>query len=87
MTDEGYRRGESFAWESAEDLTAASVEGLRGDLARLVQEERDLASRLELVRGRIALARAALAGRGLATVGTEELARVLLGEERKRGEY
>lgn len=81
-----------MSWESSRDVTALSEDCLRRDLALLAQEERELAARLELVRGRIALVKAGLAGRGLATLEAGELARVLLGEardenERGRGEF
>ena len=59
---------------------------MRRDLERLAEEERVLGFRAEVVRGRMNLIRAELAGRGLATLSTEELARVLLDEERGRGE-
>lgn len=89
MVGDGFPRGEAFDGEVdfAMDLTSASDEGLRRELARLAGEERELAGRLELVRGRILLARSELAGRGLATVPAEELARVLLGEEPGRASW
>ena len=77
-------RDGGFDWEGAGDLTGLPEEVLRGELAALADEERALAYRLEVLRGRMALARAELAGRGLASVSSEELARVLLGE-RGRG--
>lgn len=77
-------RDGGFDWEAAGDLTVSAEGDLRGELAALKEEERELGYRLEVLRGRIALVRAELAGRGLASVPAEELARVLLGE-RGRG--
>lgn len=69
-----------FDWESSEDLTALPEPELRGLLARVVEEERLAAYRHEILRGRAHLIRAELAGRGVAALPPEELARVLLGE-------
>jgi hypothetical protein len=70
-----------FDWESAEDFTALPEPELRELLARVSEEERLAAYRHELLRGRANLIRAELAGRGVAALPAEELARVLLGEE------
>jgi anti-sigma-K factor RsiG len=83
MSEHGGTRGEtgSFDWESAEDLTALSEEELRDTLGGLVEEERAVSYRRELLRGRINLMRAELVRRGSVAPSPEELARVLLGEE------
>lgn len=80
--DQNPRDG-GFDWEAAGDLTALPESDLRGELAALAGEERGLGYRLEVLRGRISLLRAELAGRGLASVPAEELACVLLGERRR----
>ena len=71
----------AFDWEGTEDLTALSEEDLKGRLGMLVEEERAVSYRLEILRGRIDLIRAELVGRRGAVLSPEELARVLLGEE------
>ena len=81
MSDHG-AAGE-FDWEGAEDLTALSEEELKGRLGGLVEEERAVSYRLEVLRGRIDLIRAELVGRGAVALSTEELVRVLLDEERR----
>jgi hypothetical protein len=83
MCKHGGSRGETggFDWESAEDLTALSDEELRERLGGLVEEERAVSYRRELLRGRIDLMRAELVRRGSLTPSAQELARVLLGEE------
>ncbi len=72
-----------FDWEGAEDLTALSEEELKRRLERLVEEERAVSYRLEILRGRIDLIRAELVGRGAVVLSPEELVRVLLDEERR----
>jgi hypothetical protein len=80
MGEPGVVRGEGFDWEGAEDLTALSEEELRGRLVELVEEERSISFRRRIVQGRIDLIRAELVGRGVAALGPEALARVLMGE-------
>jgi hypothetical protein len=80
MGEAGVVRGEGFDWEGAEDLTALSEEELRGRLEELVEEERSISFRRRIVQGRIDLIRAELVGRGVAALGPEALARVLMGE-------
>ena len=70
-----------FDWEGAEDFTALCEEELKGRLGVLVEEERAVSYRLEVLRGRIGLIRAELVGRGAAALSPEELVRVLLEEE------
>ena len=74
-----------FDWESSEDLTALPEPELRGLLSRVVEEERLAAYRREVLRGRANLIRAELAGRGVAALPPEELAKVLLGEAGEGG--
>jgi len=81
MSDHG-AAGE-FDWEGAEDLTALSEEELKGRLGGLVEEERAVSYRLEVLRGRMDLIRAELVGRGAVALSPEELVRVLLDEERR----
>ena len=81
MSDTRHTPASGFDWGSAEDLTGLSEPDLRGLLARVVEEERAAAFRLEVLRGRANLIRAELAGRGISSLSSEELARVLLGEE------
>ena len=76
MEDSGALRG--FDWEGAKDITALSEGDLRGVLRVLTREERAVSYRLCILRGRMDLVRAQLAGRGLAS--PEDLARVLLGD-------
>ena len=73
-------RGEGFDWEGAEDLTALSEEELRRRLEELVEEERSISYRLQVLQGRIGLIRAELVERGVAALAPEALARVLMGE-------
>jgi hypothetical protein len=68
-----------FDWEGAEDFTALSEEELKSRLGVLVEEERAVSYRLEVLRGRMDLIRAELVGRG--AVSPEELVRVLLEED------
>ena len=70
-----------FDWEGTEDLTALSEEELKGRLGGLVEEERAVSYRLEILRGRIDLIRAELVGRGAVALSPEELVRALLDEE------
>ena len=76
MEDSGALRG--FDWEGAKDITALSEGDLREVLRVLTREERAVSYRLYILRGRMDLVRAELAGRGLAS--PEDLARVLLGD-------
>ena len=82
MSDRRHTPAAGFDWDSAEDLTGLPEPELRGLLARVVEEERAAAYRREVLRGRANLIRAELAGRGVSGLSSEELARVLLGEER-----
>ena len=81
MSDGRHTQDFGFDWDSAEDLTGLPEPELRGLLARVVEEERVAAYRREVLRGRANLIRAELAGRGVAGLSSEELVRVLLGEE------
>ena len=74
MEDSGVLRG--YDWEEAEDITVLSGDELRERLQALIGEERAVSYRRRILRGRIDLIRAELAGRGRAP---EEIARVLLG--------
>ena len=78
MEDRGELRG--FDWEGADDITVLSDEDLRGLLGALVEEERAVSYRREILRGRIELIRAGLVERGVAALPPEDLARVLLGD-------
>ena len=78
-----YDAAREFDWEGAEDLTALSEEELKGRLGELVEEERAVSYRLEMLRGRMDLIRAELVGRGAVALSPEELVRVLLDEERQ----
>jgi len=73
-----------FDWEGADDITALSEEDLRGRLDALLEEERAVSYRREVLRGRIDLIRAELAGLGGAALprelSPEDLASVLLGD-------
>jgi hypothetical protein len=73
-----------FDWEGAEDLTALSEEELKERLGGLVEEERAVSYRREILRGRIDLIRAELVNRGAVALSPEELVRVLLNEEERR---
>ncbi len=77
MDDPGAFHG--FDWEEAEDITALSEQDLRDRLVALSREEKEISYRRRVLQGRIDLMRAELAGRGVAALGAEELARVLLG--------
>lgn len=81
MSDRRHTQASGFDWDSAEDLTGLPEPELRGPLARTVEEERVAAYRREVLRGRANLIRAELAGRGVSGLSSEELARVLLGDE------
>ena len=73
----------SFDWEAAEDITALSEEELRETLEALSEEERLVGYRLSILRGRMDLIRAELVGRGAVALSSEELARVLLGDQER----
>ena len=75
MEDSGALRG--FDWEGAKDITALSEGDLREVLRAPTREERAVSYRLCILRGRMDLVRAKLAGRGPAS--PEDLARVVLG--------
>ena len=77
MEDSGALRG--FDWAKAEDITVLSGEDLRGILEALTEEERAVSYRRRILQGRIDLIRAQLAGRGVAALAPEDLARELLG--------
>ena len=81
MSDRRHTPDFGFDWDSTEDLTGLPEPELRGLLARVVEEGRVAACRREVLRGRANLIRAELAGRGVSGLSSEELARVLLGEE------
>ncbi len=81
MEDSGVFRG--FDWEEAEDITALTEGELRERLQALTEEERAVSYRRRILQGRIDLMRAELAGRGLAALAPEDLARVLLGNARE----
>ena len=81
MDDSGVLRG--FDWDGAEDITVLSEGELRERLQVLVEEERAVSYRRHVLQGRIDLMRAELAGRGLAALAPEDLARVLLGTSRE----
>ena len=72
---------ERFEALCVEDLTALTAEELEVLLGRLVEEERALDYRLEVLRGRIALIRAKAVGRGAPAVSPEDLARALVADE------
>ncbi len=80
MVRDGSTPADGFDWEAAEDITALSEEDLRRLLARVSREERAVAYRHELLRGRVDLIRAELVERGVAALPPEELARVIMGE-------
>ena len=81
MTEKRFTPAGGLDWESSRDLTALPERELRELLARVGEEEREAAYRYEILRGRADLIRAELAGRGVAALPPEELARVLLGGE------
>ena len=82
MEDSGALEG--FNWEEAEDIGALSERDLKESLEALTEEEKAVDYRQSILQGRIDLIRAELAGRnagrGIATLSREDLARVLLGE-------
>ena len=78
MEDSGALRG--FDWEEAEDITVLSEDDLRERLKVLTEEEKAVSYRRRILQGRIDLIRAQLAGRGVAALAPEDLARVLLGD-------
>ena len=81
MEDSEVLRG--FDWEEAEDITVLSEDELTKRLQALIEEERAVSYRHRVLQGRIDLMRAELAGRGLAALAPEDLARVLLGNSRE----
>ncbi len=81
MVEDGSTQAGSFDWEGTEDVTALSRRDLGRLLARVSEEERAAAYRHEVLLGRVNLIRAELAGRGVASLPPEELARVLIGGE------
>ncbi len=83
MEDPGVLRG--FDWEGADDVTALTEEDLRELLEALLEEERAVSYRREVLRGRIDLIRAELVGRGGAPLSPEDLASVLLGDPLDEG--
>lgn len=85
MSEKPFTPSDGFDWESSEDLTALPGPELEELLSRVLEQERLAAYRRELLRGRANLIRAELAGRGVAGLSTEELARVLLGEAGEGG--
>ena len=85
MSDIRHTPASGFDWGSAEDLAGLSEPDPRGLLARVVEDERVAAFRLEVLRGRANLIRSELAGRGISGLCSEELARVLLGEAGEGG--
>jgi hypothetical protein len=81
MSDHGGGQTGGFDWEGAEDITVLSEEELKERLEGLVEEERAVSYRRQILQGRIDLIRAELASRG--GLSPEELARVLLGDRRR----
>ena len=83
MSEHGRPWGEKdgFDWEGAEDLTALSEGELKERLGALVEEERVVSYRRQVLQGRIDLIRAELVRRGSVALSPEQLARVLMGEE------
>jgi hypothetical protein len=83
VSEHGGPRGEKggFDWEGAEDLTALSEGELKERLEALVEEERVVSYRRQVLQRRIDLIRAQLVRRGSVALSPEELARVLMGEE------
>lgn len=80
MAEDSFTPAGGFDWEAAEDITALSEEDLRRLLAEVSKEERAAAYLHELLRGRLNLIRAELSGRDVASLSSEELAEVLMGE-------
>ena len=85
MSEKSFTPSDGFDWGSSEDLTALPEPELWGLLTRVVEEERLAEYRLELLRGRAGLIRAELAGRSLASLSVEDLARVLYEEPGEGG--
>ena len=83
MEDPEELRG--FDWEGADDITSLSEGDLRGLLEALMEEERALSYRREVLLGRTDLIRAELVGRGVVALSPEDLARVLLGDSLGEG--
>ena len=82
----GEERGEGYEWGEEPDLTSISKEELKARLKELAEEERAISYHRRVLQGRIDLIRAELVRRGGVTLSPEELARVLLGGESRRGE-
>jgi hypothetical protein len=82
MSENGGETG-GFDWESAEDLTSLSEEELKVRLGELVEEERAVSYRRQVLQGRIDLMRAELVRRGLGVLSPEELVRALMGKEER----
>jgi hypothetical protein len=80
MSEHGEETG-GFDWESAEDLTSLSEEELEERLRGLVEEERAVSYRRQVLQGRINLIRAELVRRSSVVLSPEELVRVLMGKE------
>ncbi|MBA2533449.1 MAG: hypothetical protein H0V21_00395 [Rubrobacter sp.] len=83
MEDPGVLRG--FDWEGADDVTALTEKDLRELLEVLLEEERAVSYRREVLGGRIDLMLAELVGRGGAPLSPEDLASVLLGDPLDEG--
>jgi hypothetical protein len=83
MSDHG---AAEFDREGAEDLITALTEAeLIERLEGLVEEERVVSYKREILRGRIDLIWGELAGRGTVALSPEELVRVLMGEPHEGG--
>jgi len=82
MSEYGGETG-GFDWESAEDLTSLSEVELKERLGELVEEERAVSYRRQVLQGRIDLMRAELVRRGSGVLSPEELVRVLMGKEER----
>jgi hypothetical protein len=78
MEDSGVLRG--FDWDEAEDITSLSESDLKECLKALTEEEKAVSYRRRILHGMIDLIRTELAGRGVAALAPEDLARVLLGD-------
>jgi hypothetical protein len=72
-----------FDWENAEDLTSLSEEELKERLGGLVEEERAVSYRRQVLQGRIDLMRGELVRRGSVVLSPEELVRALMGEKER----
>lgn len=89
MSSEGFSQSgaqsgaEGFDWDSSPDLTAVSDEDLRSNLEKLAQEEQDVSYRRRVIQGRIDLIRVELTRRNSLSLSPEDLARVLMGQDRQ----